>query len=114
MLLTALLQPAEQTTDDYLLLLLYFFVHDRYFRGFTAICVIPCVHTHLSSNVFVIFSANAIFYGKEPGGLDEALLRGVLSSLITIPTTVIFIFFFRNIRFSSALPPRFVHCLTSV
>eukprot|EP00961_Rhodomonas_salina_P097028 1305287-Rhodomonas_salina.1 len=43
-------------------------------------------------------TANAIFYGKEPGGLDEALLRGVLSSLITIPTTVIFIFFFRNIR----------------
>eukprot|EP00961_Rhodomonas_salina_P103793 1396408-Rhodomonas_salina.1 len=58
----------------------------------------PQILTVLFCYIASSMTANAIFYGKEPSDATEALLRGVLSSLITIPSTVFFIMFFRNIR----------------
>eukprot|EP00960_Hanusia_phi_P078064 768777-Hanusia_phi.AAC.5 len=61
--------------------------------------MLTCFFCYIASSM----TANAIFYGKDPSTPADALIKGVLASLITVPTTVFFIMLFKNVRRREAL-----------
>eukprot|EP00960_Hanusia_phi_P073709 768070-Hanusia_phi.AAC.4 len=73
---------------------IYHIIRSRPYSALTRPQMITTFFCFVASSM----TSNAIFYGVQPAGPGEALRNGVLSSLITIPSTIFFVMIFRKAR----------------